>query len=398
MSQAIVRWMRRVLPLGEIVVVGIGLDVALEIFYLVFRWWNGFVDENAFRQLRFFWLLFCAAFYGMFRVAQFHPLGDAGYREWLRLSPWTPDKPLPGGPLQLVPQDVVVIGILCLLYRTQSLMVLYFPTAFLFSYELTLAIFSRITGHWKLAYLIGFILGGVVFVGDRPELAFAVANAGVVVARMTVKYALQSFPWDLPWQAEQTSFKAISDEYKKQKLGWPYDQLLPKAPALMIPLRDGLCLSFLIGWWWIAILEHSTPQACAALAGGFGFQSLFPCFFRIAYYANSRRSPINIFGRILTLRWIIPGYDKILVAPALAFVVGSAFQGLACKMFLPQFGGIAVNSPIGILVSAGGVCAYLLIMLNLGPGLEAWRMTGNHRIVFDLGASGSPKRDEFIEL
>ena len=46
-----------------------------------------------------------------FRVAAFHPAFRPGYRQWLCDTPWTSRKPLPLGPIHLVPQDVLLIAI-----------------------------------------------------------------------------------------------------------------------------------------------------------------------------------------------------------------------------------------------------------------------------------------------
>lgn len=401
MNFGLIRWMRRVLPRGDLVTVAVGIEMLIECGYLLKVWFIGGVGgDEFFRGLRLGWLLFCAVSYGSYRIVAFHPAADSQYRRWLELSPWTADKPLPGGPLQLVPQDLVVICGLCLLLRTPSLVTLYIPTAFLFSYQMMLAFFARMIGHWKLAYLIGFALGLVALLVRQPEAAFAAADGCFIIGRIAVNHALRSFPWVLPWQADMPSLKAIADEEKRRRLGWPYDQMTPKSPERVISHCDGICVPLLIGWWWFVILSllpmESKCVACfLAILGTFlGF------FVRITPYVASHRSPLSFFGRVFTLRWIIPSYDKIVVAPIAALIVSVALQFTALWMLEPNpMRWAAVNPSPAIIVSTSGIVLSLMLLLVSGPVLESWRMAGKHRIVFDLAANEKVgKADQFIEL
>jgi hypothetical protein len=325
----------------------VALEIIIECAYLWSVWQFGFADENMFRVFRFIWLTICAGGYGIYRIAAFHPVVNPNYRAWLEQTPWTPDKPLPCGPLQLVPQDLIVVCGLVALYRSPSIWMLYFPTIF----------------------LVGF------------------------------SKALRTFPWDLPWQADFQSFKSIGDEEKRRRLGWPYDQMKPTEPKRTIPLSDGICLSLLTGWLWLVVLKHLDPQPRAFLPGGvimatFGFGVV-----RLAQYALSHRSPISFFGRLFTLRWIIPGYDQIFVAPFIASAMAVAIQGTAVFLLNPRGMRLAANPWPGIAISCLGVTVCLLILLVAGPQLESWRMTGKHRIVFDLNAIERAKKDgDFVEL
>jgi hypothetical protein len=399
MTFGIVSWMRRVLPRSEIVVVGIGIEMLVECLYLATRLIFGFADEEGFRLARFGWLLFCAMFYGMHRIFTFHPAADADYRRWLELTPWTAEKPLPGGPLQLVPQDLLVVCVLTLLFRERSLQALYIPTAFLFGYQLTLAIFARLIGHWGLAYLIAFVLGAVVYFADRPEAAFAMTDGCFIIGRIAVGRALGTFPWELPWQAQMQTFKAVHDEQKRRRLGWPFDQLVPKTPQPLIPFHDGICLSFLAGWWWFIVLSQSPLEARSFIPLVMIMVVLFGGIMRLAQYVISHRSPLDFFGRLFTFRWIIPSYDKIAIAPFLALVTIAISQGLAAWMMFPRVFGIGWNTVPGTIVAGLGLTAALLLLLVAGPGVERWRLAARHRIVFDLaGTAARSKSDEFVEL
>ena len=46
-----------------------------------------------------------AVLLGFYRVIAFHPYFRADYLRWLKSTPWTVRKPLPVGPVELVPED-----------------------------------------------------------------------------------------------------------------------------------------------------------------------------------------------------------------------------------------------------------------------------------------------------
>lgn len=399
MNFGFIRWMRRVLPRGDLLTSMIVVEMVIECVYLWNHWCFGFADEDAFRMTRFAWLSICATLYGMYRIVAFHPVTDPEYREWLEKTPWTADKPLPVGPLQLVPQDLLIVLIMALLYRTVSMWMLYFPTAFLVGYQLTLAICARVIGHWRLAYLLAFGLSFVFLFIERPEVAFAAADACFVIGRVAVNLALRTFPWGVPWQANLRSFKAISEEGTRRRLGWPHDQLKPTAPERVVPIHDGVCISLLLGWWWYVLLSHLIPEARFALPGLTIMPTAGLSIFRITQYVMANRPPISFFGRIFTFRWIVIGYDKIFVAPLLAFVMSGVFQGFAMHLLNPQAFPFPANPVVGMAISAAGVTISAMLLLIAGPELEVWRLIGRHRVVFDLAAfEKMHKKDQFVEL
>jgi len=59
-------------------------------------------------------LVLASALYGFYRVRVFHPFYNSKYWQWLCLSPWSIDKPLPQGPVHLIWVDVVILAVLTL--------------------------------------------------------------------------------------------------------------------------------------------------------------------------------------------------------------------------------------------------------------------------------------------
>jgi hypothetical protein len=71
---------------------------------------------QSFDSFRVSYLWGAAALYAFFRLAYFHPVENRPYGAWLINSPWHYPEPLPLGPLELVWQDVVVVGVLSALF------------------------------------------------------------------------------------------------------------------------------------------------------------------------------------------------------------------------------------------------------------------------------------------
>ncbi|HUG89574.1 MAG TPA: hypothetical protein VML55_01990 [Planctomycetaceae bacterium] len=105
-----------------------------------------------------------------------------------------------------------------------------------------------------------------------------------------------------------------------------------------------------------------------ALAGGIAV------VLRVGRYVDGHAPPISLRGRVGTGRLIVPGYDRVLLAPAVAALAGAGIP-FAFRM-------AGWDLQIGLAISTA---ATLLAILSLGPTLEEWRLTGNHRIVAGFG-------------
>lgn len=404
MMRWFVSWMRVVLPDTWIVSFCVAAEMLIETVYLFCLWWGGQVDEMFFRNVRLVWLGGAALSYGMYRATAFHPALNEEYREWLKLTPWTADKPLPGGPIRQMPQDLVVLGGLMLLARDSSLLVLYLPAVYLFGYLMSLAVATRAAGDWLFAYLIGFGLGGIVLAGQSPDICVTVAMACYPIAFLAIRRSLVRFPWDIDWSALKSQFQTNPEEKHQDRHGWPFDFLSPKPPKRLLPYSDGICLSLLAGWYMFVAHHHAVTEA----------RFVLPCFAtqfitigaiaRLWDYMRAHRPPISLGGRICSGRWIIPGYDVIFVAPLLGEAILLATQVGAIALFLsnkPRL--INVVNPqveaLAIGLSSAGVSLTLLVLCVFGPELERWRLTGPHRIVFDQSSvGGKSKQSPFLEL
>ncbi len=111
---------------------------------------------------------FAVAFYVAYRVS-FHPVYRSDYRTWLANTPWNASKPLPLGPVHLIPQDLAVLALLLLLMHTVGRQPLLLIFGFFFAYQLALALTVLIAGERWMAYGLLFALA----------IALTLAQSGV---------------------------------------------------------------------------------------------------------------------------------------------------------------------------------------------------------------------------
>ncbi len=365
------RWFRVTLPNGSYV-------GAFLLVYLISESIFQFLIGPGFEHVTSEGLIEIAAIvYGLHRGLGFHPVFNPEYCKWLAMSPWTNRKPLPAGPAHLVPQDLVVLAILGgLAYQHYPrLHPAHVAASSLIAYELMLAAsFTRLAMPW-FAYAVPFGLGLVALTWDLPAVSLAVAGALYVIALAGLVRSLDKFAnWNLA-AFEETQFTPLSpqqavDRMRLSVLGWPFDCIRPRDVARSISYRDGTMVSLLIGWWLFVSIQRF-PLLQRPETWHFGFAcAMFPALARLQTYCLGYASPISLWGRIVTLRWIIPGHDQVYLAPLaiLALAGGGEVLVLEFPALLP-------------LSVPATVTAIFLCALNLGPSLARWRLTGSHRLV-----------------
>jgi hypothetical protein len=347
-------------------------------------------------------LLVAATAYGVFRVWAFHPSLRPGYRRWLEQVSWVHPKPRPLGPVELVAADALLLG-----GAVAATWPFYGPEpalgivrSFLATYLVTLLVSLFVTKQWAAAYATWFGLGTLVLSWGPGWPFFAAAAGTYAVGRAGLRRALAAFPWPMP--------KASMSELLRQNLivpddrvtlGWPFGYLGPR-PARGSPWRlHGPALAFLGGWTvYVALAQVPTEDEPArAIVGIFPFMFVVPVAVvtRFALYQVMQlRPPLSLAGRVATGRWIIPGYDRVLVAPILAVAV-SVFTVLALlheslevasrprtaaglgRVAVPALYRAASDPALHASVAVGLV---LLIALTVGPSHRRWLLTGTFRI------------------
>jgi len=397
MIHKLIHWMRLVVPRFELVLIFFlfaGFLEALNALIVVNQW---DVDDKFYFVRLVLYSLF-ALIYGVYRAVVFHPRVNTEYGKWLASTPWTSRLPLPAGPIHLVPQDLVVLMLIWGLNHEFSLRSLAIFVVFLSSYQFILALIHLELDEWRLGYAVGLGLGTELFFIRHQEVQLPIAMACYVLNWIALQRTLRRFPW------ASTSIPMLKElNSKEQKtqihLGFPHNVLAPKPVKLYIPRHHAICLPILIGWWQLAGLWGADREARIGCL-------MFPLCGLIAMMfvqgvvgTLGYRSPIDLWGRICTGRIIIPKYDCVWVPSLVALAIGMPLYWLALatetqnKWVGPAFSPdqttlLMLQASLGPLATT----CMLLALLNIGPGIDEWRLTGQHRIV------PVKIRSEFIEI
>jgi hypothetical protein len=312
-----------------------------------------------------------AACYGVFRVAAFHPAFRGDYRKWLIATPWNAALPLPFGPLHLVPQDGVLLAGL-VFARHNPLVPLGPLIAFLAGYLVAhcVAFFMTQTA-WAgrtLAFGLALMLGTL----QRPELSLAVGIVLIVITGFGLQSALAKFPWEDEPRLEKF-LNAMSPSPQRTLPSalpdWPFGVLSPRGPERRVSVAQAAWLSALLAFWLWCI----APNIQAYDRESYFYFSAFvistaAVLIRTTIYLVQHDPPISLWGRIVTRRWRIPGYDCVSVAPTAA---GLASLGVVALVW--QFGWTVWLLPMAPALGVFLAC-------SLGPTLQEWHFTGQHRI------------------
>jgi hypothetical protein len=309
------------------------------------------------------------------------------YQAWLAATPWTSRQPLPLGPIHLVLQDVVLVGCVVLLgWLNGDGWALYIPQLFLAVYLLLLGKSLFWTGDWPWGYAVVFGVGLVVRLWHDLPAGLSAAVLTYAVGYLGLRRSLAHFPWTIQWSrlVGMLGITVNTESGAADILGWPYGRLAPRAasPPVGVPLHHALLISALVGWWTFAgvsLVPNAEDQQLVLL-----FVLLFVALavpgIRFGIYCDGYAAPISLLGRLATGRWIIPGYDQVFVAPLLAVAAGSTLGGASVLLRLD----LVLALPVVIAV-------VLFLSLGLGPSLQVWRLTGNHRIVEGSHRAGTVK-------
>jgi hypothetical protein len=269
-----------------------------------------------------------------------------------------------------MPQDTLVLAALWGLMHLPQAPRLLLPLGFALAYLATLSAALAVADRPWHSYLMLFGMGLAVRVVGTP-LSCGLALAAVyLVGYAGLRRSLADFPWPNVKKMSEAVQRANRGMVGQEFLGWPYDYLSPKLTPVAIPYEHGIAVSLLAGWWTYVVASLSPQPAAAPLGSLFIAPTMFGCLFgRIAIYCSHRPSPINFWGRLWTLRWIIPSYDKIFIAPLLVPLGLYACGWLTFRLKLPLAIGFGLSEAV-----------MLLIALNVGPRLATWQLTSAHRI------------------
>lgn len=302
-------------------------------------------------------LAFLSLAYGVGRAAAFHPAARKGYREWLRTTPWRPEMPLPLGPVAFAWWDVLVLGSgLAMTCRHKPLIIMvvlafalgYLTTAFLILLS-TLPVWA-----YGMALAAAFWFRFALWLPGVMGIAVAL----IVFAHIGMIRSLRGFPW------EKDPSHEVPD-----RLGWL--TMIPSDTQPLISARAALATSVMVGCWTWAILsivdmqlQIARTDAILFAMGATGVGSMA----RWLRYCESYRAPISPLDRLRSGRLVVPGYDQVLVAPAVAPIVAGVVAVAAA----------GTSAPVPLIVAVGSA-AGLTVLLMAPPTFRDWQLTGFHR-------------------
>jgi hypothetical protein len=324
--------------------------------------------------------LLAAVVYAAFRVWAFHPALRPAYRAWLRQTPWSHRQPLPYGPVHLVAQDAILLGLAVAItvpFYGDAVAVVFILRAFAIVYLLCLLGALLITYEWAAAY--GVLFGMAIFIHVWREgwYFFAAAAATYLVALAGLRRSYARFPWQMDISTIETGGqeRPPGKAAAQPLYGWPFDLLSPSAGFANPPFWHSAACCLLAGWWLFAVLS-----ADAVVRHDWNYVSgVYPTVFITCFIAMIRLGvyrcfeylpPISLAGRLASGQWIIPGYDQVFLAPACGLAVAI---GLPNALLDLGTNCVATNS-LALPVA-------LLTVVALPPRRRRWLLTGAHRIV-----------------
>jgi hypothetical protein len=310
------------------------------------------------------WLAFIG--YGSYRVVRFHPAIQTDYRDWLRHTPWRAGKPLPLGPVHLLPQDVVILGGMValawpLLGADALLMLRYFVIGYLA--PLAMALYIGQAGWF--GYFIALNGGFLALFWDHPVVFLAVSLVSYAVGLAGLRHSLVRLPWD-------AGHRPQAGKESQMSLGWPFAQLGPKpGQSRDHAVAKAIAVGLLVGWVAYAIDQRIQEEGLGApLRACVPMVFIWLALTRLLQYRVGYAAPLSLLGRLRSGRLVIKGYDQIFAAPLL-----TVFVPIVALMVGPRLGW-----PTDVLVALA-LAAGVAITFGMGPSLLEWRLTGNHRIV-----------------
>ncbi len=329
-------------------------------------------------------LVISCLIHGSSRVISAHPAFDDGYRGWLMGVPWTNRKRLPFLPVEMVWEDVVVVGWFILLAKTLPVSIApWLVVAWLTANLVILGWSFFLTRTTGFCYLTALGLGFAVLWIRQPYVSLAILAATYVVAYEGLKRGLDAFPWEprkLPNLSTNVQITDLSSDVhglvgSSGHGGWPYERMLGQVIDPRGISRPDAILITLLAMFWLYVLSSLLPNHLdRAVPAAFVFMivSWAAPLIRLGIYTSGYENPLSPLGRIATFRLVIPRHDVVCLTPLCAGLAGVLVL-LAFRRFAP----LEIVLPIATAV-------VVLVTLLGPPSLRRWRLTGGHRLAIGV--------------
>lgn len=326
----------------------------------------GFPVPKETGRIRMPFLIFASTLYGYYRVRAFHPFYSRKYREWLCLTPWSIEKPLPKGPVHLIWADLItLIPLTILAYSNYSIYTLVPVIVFVCVY-LVLTCITFVAEQASFAVLCLFLAPFAIYPFANQNIAVLVLIVLYIICWVGLRQFLRGFPWNTKyWKADMV--KELREQAIRQRvIGWPF-KYLNVYETFEISISGAFMLSLLLTWW-VHVIRWALGSPPISV-GLFVFLVIHIAFYRAGIYVGIYRPPISLLGRFFTGRLVIPRYDKIYVAPICVLLSGTVLPFGLHHLGLGKVWNLEL-------------CFFLVVFLalSLPPSLREWRLTGAYRI------------------
>lgn len=387
----------RVYPKAATLLLVVGWGV-IELTVRLLVWtgeWTAFDATWSGWAFRICLLLVVAVVAGLMRGAVFHPAYHPGYRQWLAQAAWSGDRPLPFGPVRLIWADVLfpaLLGVVGMLIEPPEL-----ATTPLLDPHVLLPVVIWLAGYnlavwFKLSSRRGrftclALLPLSIFPWLSVEAALVVQVMIYVVLTVSLGREFRRFPWEEPEWTLPAHERHLAEARVQGLLGWPHHVLGPRLELPGISRRWAMAWSALAAWWVVAPLlmagralpRMSVHESVAGLLGADRLMSVHVLWWifllAVAGLRLGRYNPLRYLpspgplARLATGRLVVPGYDRVFVAPLLVMLFGLLGPWVMARLGIPM----ALVPPVAVF----GV---LMLAMGLGPSLENWHYTGRHRL------------------
>ena len=335
-------------------------------------------------------ILVASAIYSSWRVTSFHPAMNKSYYQWLRQLPWTPANTLPLGQIHFVfPDWIFMAAFTSIVWMHNDLHPLWVPSVMFASFAVANILPLMATRNLTEAYALAVLAGALVYGWQNVYIAFAIALALYVVARISLVRNLADID---RWESDYlvTRMKQANFKLEARRQGLTEDEVAEMneleghyaffTPAVQKEIEDrtisprgGFYVASLLGWYYCLVSQFFLKEVFASLV----FLGLILTAMRIARYASQFRAPHSLRGRLLSGHLLIRGYDS-LYLPPLAGCLILLLAWLASLGRVPVFlvSLLGPNAPAllaSLLTTAG-----TWVLLAGPPSISRWILTGAH--------------------
>lgn len=317
-------------------------------------------------------LMLTSAFYLLaavcLRTLQWHPATNAKYRKWLSQTPWEPTLDLPLSDVMIRWSDVCVMLIAMVTAWIMGVRFFWLlPIVVLLSHTVVVVCMLWRTGAKRDCYLFCFAASLTALL--IPHWVWLVPLLGIAEPFKWGAHqrCLAKFPWPDAFSNEESS-------NEKSVLGFHYEALRSDVSNIETSRSEAFALASLMLFVCLASVRvvGLCPVQPGQMLGGMVIAALaVPIFLavrRLWLFKLDFRSPISMWGRLGTGRFLIPAHDRVYLVPGILVFIG---LGTAAAVSLLRLPGCWL---------AMGLSAAVWFEKTGKPTLFEWRLTGPIRL------------------